>query len=1071
LILAAISGGSVRVWDLHTGAEVHRFENPRGEFAWVTFSQDGRKVLTGAADGTARVWDVASGREIIRIVNHWDGVAKTFFSPDGSLILTRSLSVTRLWEAKSGREVRAFRDQPTPVEISADNRTVLTVEKDKVRLFSIESGKEEGSLEDKQGHILWATLAPDSHFLLVARHNLVSLFDLRTKRKVVSVGGEGEKVGSAAFSPDGRSLLIGTLSGKVLLWDVQTGKQRPDLAPIRESETPVSGAISSVQAINSVLFSTDGKRALLHGGDVSLWDLSMGREIRRFPSNTVLPTHVVALSQDTAAQLSAVAEDGGAIIWDLVSGREIQRRQVAGEGLRVLSYFNSASRATLGEFKKGALWTSDKDVRLVDMVSGREICRLRDGQGFPSVAFSLSGSRAVVASDWDLTLWDLTTGQKIRRVELDSYATRNETPISAIAVSRDGRWALASVENAPPELWDFSTGRRAHRFSGELKKADLRDEYATPTGSAAFSLDGHVAAIAGWDESVLLWDLNGQKEMRRFGEAGNHVDAVKFSADGHLLLTQGRRYWAIWDVRTGRKIRSIPLSGAAGSVTPDWRWYLQPGENGVELWSVQTGQLAATLVSFGRGGWAVVASDGRFDTNDLDGGIPLHWITSDNPMHALPLEVFMRDYYEPRLLSRILNGEKLPPLRNLAELNREQPAVQIGSIELQPGTSDRVRVAVEVSGAKALPQDLRLFRDGQLVGAIDGRLRLDGTGKTQVTFDNVRLPHTAGRQQVAFSAYAFNQDGVKSATVEAGYGMPVLAPQRGRVHILAIGVNTNANERFNLQYAASDAKLIGSTLKQKLEALGEYSGVDLTELISDGSLDGARREQMKAEIQRLAKVVSPEDLVILAFAGHGYAGANGRFYLFPSDLPRTEVRVTPALLDSAVSSTELADWLRGVDAGRLAIILDACQSAASVEGEGFKPGPMGSRGLGQLAYDKRAQVLVATQANSVAIEYDDLQQGLLTYALVRDGLQKGSADYHPKDGQITLAEWMSYAVERVPALYREIESGAIHAPGESGRGGAVARQAGQTSLFLQRPALFDFSGPMRELVIERLPVP
>jgi hypothetical protein len=41
----------------------------------------------------------------------------------------------------------------------------------------------------------------------------------------------------------------------------------------------------------------------------------------------------------------------------------------------------------------------------------------------------------------------------------------------------------------------------------------------------------------------------------------------------------------------------------------------------------------------------------------------------------------------------------------------------------------------------------------------------------------------------------------------------------------------------------------------------------------------------------------------------------------------------------------------------MAIIIDACHSAASFEGEGFKPGPMGSRGLGQLAYDKRIRIL------------------------------------------------------------------------------------------------------------------
>jgi hypothetical protein len=53
------------------------------------------------------------------------------------------------------------------------------------------------------------------------------------------------------------------------------------------------------------------------------------------------------------------------------------------------------------------------------------------------------------------------------------------------------------------------------------------------------------------------------------------------------------------------------------------------------------------------------------------------------------------------------------------------------------------------------------------------------------------------------------------------------------------------------------------------------------------------------------------------------------------------------VIDGGVSSDDLSRWLRDVDAGDLVMVVDACHSAASVEGSGFKPGPMGSRGLGQ----------------------------------------------------------------------------------------------------------------------------
>ena len=52
-----------------------------------------------------------------------------------------------------------------------------------------------------------------------------------------------------------------------------------------------------------------------------------------------------------------------------------------------------------------------------------------------------------------------------------------------------------------------------------------------------------------------------------------------------------------------------------------------------------------------------------------------------------------------------------------------------------------------------------------------------------------------------------------------------------------------------------------------------------------------------------------------------------------------------------ISSEELSLWLRNVDGGEMVLIADVCHSAASVEGEGFKPGPMGSRGLNRTTGD------------------------------------------------------------------------------------------------------------------------
>jgi hypothetical protein len=164
----------------------------------------------------------------------------------------------------------------------------------------------------------------------------------------------------------------------------------------------------------------------------------------------------------------------------------------------------------------------------------------------------------------------------------------------------------------------------------------------------------------------------------------------------------------------------------------------------------------------------------------------------------------------------------------------------------------------------------------------------------------------------------------------------------------------------------------------------------------------------------------PDDLVVLLFASHGYADRKGNFFVFPYDIGTTPVKkVSEDILTRAISSNELSYWLRNVDAGELIMILDACHSAASVEGSWFKPGPMGSRGLGQLSYDKGMRILASTRADDLAWESATTRQGLLSFALLQDGLVDGHADYRPTNGVIGIGEWLSYAAERVPQLYRD----------------------------------------------------
>jgi uncharacterized caspase-like protein len=115
-----------------------------------------------------------------------------------------------------------------------------------------------------------------------------------------------------------------------------------------------------------------------------------------------------------------------------------------------------------------------------------------------------------------------------------------------------------------------------------------------------------------------------------------------------------------------------------------------------------------------------------------------------------------------------------------------------------------------------------------------------------------------------------------------------------------------------------------------------------------------------------------------------------------------------------VSDRELERAFERVDAAELVFVIDACNSGQVLEAEEKRLGPMNSKGLAQLAYEKGMYVLTAAQSFQAAQEVSKLGHGLLTYVLLEEGLKRAAADSEPRDQVIDLREWLDYATRCIP---------------------------------------------------------
>jgi WD40 repeat protein/tRNA A-37 threonylcarbamoyl transferase component Bud32 len=154
-LLTGSSDDIGRVWDLDTKRVV---ELPHGStVAGGDFSYDGKVVLTSGGDWKAKQWDRYTGRPVGKVFQHQDWIRSATYSPDGTTILTGSGDGTaRQWDVATGMQVGPAMEHNGMVftaEYSRDGKRIATGGQDgTARLWTVHSPVE----DDAERVMLWA---------------------------------------------------------------------------------------------------------------------------------------------------------------------------------------------------------------------------------------------------------------------------------------------------------------------------------------------------------------------------------------------------------------------------------------------------------------------------------------------------------------------------------------------------------------------------------------------------------------------------------------------------------------------------------------------------------------------------------------------------------------------------------------------------------------------------------------------------------------------------------------------------------------------------------------------------
>jgi RNA polymerase sigma factor (sigma-70 family) len=264
--------GEVYIWDLRTGERRHawRVERekegslipiPRG----LAFGRDGSSLTAAFGDGSLRRWDVSTGKERPiaqpkleklprRGLGGLDDVDQAVFSPDGRLVALmgegsvqvmdlvsgdrrfKEMSANWLLDLKAafapdGQSLAAVRQGPAKLDPGA-NRSGSSPPPITIVWLDGRTGHVRREIEVPERYVKSLAFSPDGQSLAVGTlsfrpaRGIIRLFRLRDKQEIQTIESPCPWIEVLTFTPDGRRIVAGLSDTSIVFWDVRTTDER-----------------------------------------------------------------------------------------------------------------------------------------------------------------------------------------------------------------------------------------------------------------------------------------------------------------------------------------------------------------------------------------------------------------------------------------------------------------------------------------------------------------------------------------------------------------------------------------------------------------------------------------------------------------------------------------------------------------------------------------------------------------------------------------------------------------------------------------------------------------------------
>ncbi len=589
--VASSGTGEIHIWELKTGKGKTIATKSPYLIRGLVFLKDGKSIATGGDDKIVRIFSLNDGNEktaFPALSNRIEGLA---LSPNGLLLAaTDANGVLSVFKTDGSDQKPVLSTQASDANSTnldllylPDGTKIFTAGSDQNPRLTIAPGPKGETVSGMgsvalrfPGHasrINAAAITPDGALIATASEDeTVRVWETASGKTIRHFQGLLSRATSVAIRPDGKQIATGTEDGSIRLWDLSAS----------DEHRPVSEAGDSLW---SAVFNSDGSRFASAGADrkIRVYETASGKLLQTLDGHKAAITSVCFLAND---RLASASGDRTIKIWDTKTGQFL--RDLTGHTSAVLALATDGTTLISGGV--------DRTVKSWDLDTGKTLWSWLGRSAVAAVAIRTGTKQiAVGTADGWLTILDLSSGTP---TPIGSGQQAHVAGVADIDYSHDGT-KLASVGGDGKFIvWSIGTDGTPSIINKDDSKKPVTGS-AIALSAVAFSADSRLAASAGADRAIHIWDTNTGAELRTLRGHTDWVTALAFHPDGGSLLSAGVDHVArVFELnRTEESVRIGHAKAARTvAVSRDGRFALSGSDDTTaKLWDLKTGQELATF--------------------------------------------------------------------------------------------------------------------------------------------------------------------------------------------------------------------------------------------------------------------------------------------------------------------------------------------------------------------------------------------------------------------------------------------------------------------------------------------